>query len=107
MLFKIGDLVTRKSHNHDMVFRITDIKDNIVFLKGYNVRLIADSPLEDLTLCENCEEELKKDDRDLLVRMADITNLDRDEYFYLHGPEFYMWVQIVNIWKDVWIFIKR
>ena len=64
MLFKVGDLVTRKSHNHDMVFRIEKISDNIVYLKGFNVRLVADAPLEDLEICKGCEDDLKKDLKD-------------------------------------------
>ena len=85
MLFKIGDLVTRKSHNHDMVFKIIDIKDEEVILKGLNIRLIADASIDDLTLCDGCEDDLKEGDDDLLERMSDFTNLDRDEYFYLPG----------------------
>ena len=46
--FDIGDLVTRKSYNHDLVFIVTDIIDGTYYLKGSNVRLCADSPEEDL-----------------------------------------------------------
>ena len=48
MEFKIGDLVTRNSYNNDMVFTIIDIKDDICYLKGINIRLYADSSMEDL-----------------------------------------------------------
>lgn len=50
MDFKIGDKVTRKSYNNDMVFTITEIVDNIYYLKGINIRLLADSFVDDLVL---------------------------------------------------------
>ena len=48
MKLKRGDLVTRKSYNHDTVFKITNIKNDIYYLKGVEVRLYADSPENDL-----------------------------------------------------------
>ena len=85
MLFNIGDLVTRKSHNHDLAFKIMEIKDDIVMLKGVNIRLVADAFIDDLEICKDCEEELKKDDREFFDRMDDLRQLNRDEYFYLPG----------------------
>ena len=52
MDFDIGNLVTRKSYNNDLVFIITDIVDDICYLKGTNIRLCADSPKEDLVKYE-------------------------------------------------------
>ncbi len=85
MLFKIGDLVTRKSYNNDMVFKIIDIKDNVAILNGYNIRLIADANVEDLNKYEEKEEVLRKEDSTLIDRVSDLIKLDRDEYFYLPG----------------------
>ena len=48
MIFKIGDLVTRNSYHNDLLFKIIDIEDNIAYLKGIDVRLYADSELDDL-----------------------------------------------------------
>lgn len=49
---KIGDIVVRKSYDRDITFKIIDIKDidgtTICVLNGVNLRIIADSPLEDL-----------------------------------------------------------
>ena len=57
-MFKIGDLVTRKSYNNDVVFKIIDIKDDVYYLKGVNVRLCADSDYDDLVgYTEEAEEE--------------------------------------------------
>ena len=52
MIFKIGDLVTRNSYHNDLLFKIIDIEDNIAYLKGIDVRLYADSELDDLQLVE-------------------------------------------------------
>lgn len=52
---KIGSLVTRFKHNHDIVFRIVDIKNDFAILKGECVRLRADAPLNDLKIYENKE----------------------------------------------------
>ena len=85
MLFNIGDLVTRKSHNNDVVFKIINIENDIAYLKGINIRLVADSPIEDLKMCDKCEDEYKKEDRDITDKMFNDMELNRDEYFYLPG----------------------
>lgn len=85
MLFKIGDFVTRKSHNNDMVFKIMDLNDDIAILSGINMRLTADAPVDDLNICKGCADDYIKDDDALLDRMSDLVNLNRDEYFYLPG----------------------
>ncbi|MFL0245845.1 sporulation peptidase YabG [Candidatus Clostridium stratigraminis] len=49
---EIGDTVVRKSYGKDITFKIIDIKKDenqiIYTLKGINLRVIADAPLEDL-----------------------------------------------------------
>lgn len=82
-MFKIGDVVTRNSYNNDIVFIITDIKDNIAYLKGIDVRLYADSDLDDLVLTTVEQDENK--DRNDVAKIKDMLNLDRNEYFYLPG----------------------
>ena len=79
-MFKVGDLVTRISYNHDIVFKIVDIQNNNYYLKGTNVRLSADSPEEDLVKCD----ENKINDGFLPV-LEEYRTLDRNEYFYLPG----------------------
>jgi spore coat assembly protein len=74
--FKIGDVVSRKSYNNDVVFQIIAIQDNVAFLKGSYVRLYADAPLDDLVLTDN---------RDEYEPDTIIDSLDRDEFFYLPG----------------------
>ncbi|MBB6631025.1 sporulation peptidase YabG [Clostridium algidicarnis] len=49
---EIGDSVVRKSYGKDITFKIIDIKEGLegltYILKGINLRIIADSPVEDL-----------------------------------------------------------
>ncbi|MBR2704911.1 MAG: sporulation peptidase YabG [Clostridia bacterium] len=51
---KKGDIVSRKSHNNDILFYIEDIfiDKNIAKLKGIVVRIEADSYIEDLILAD-------------------------------------------------------
>ena len=81
MLFNIGDLVTRTSHNNDTIFKIIDINNNIAILKGVNIRLIADSDINDLNPVKKDEADITKDDRTLINNMEEFINLNRDEYF--------------------------
>lgn len=82
MSFDIGDLVTRNSHNNDTVFVVTDIVEDICYLKGYNVRLIADSFLSDLKKYNNEDIE---EEKVFLDRIKCDDELDRTDYFYLPG----------------------
>ena len=45
---QVGDYVVRKKYNQDIVFQIYDIRNNIYFLKGVEIRLLATSSIEDL-----------------------------------------------------------
>lgn len=71
--------MTRTSHDNDTVFKIIDIDNDIVLLKGVNIRLIADSDIADLIKVED----VKIDDDDFYNRFS--LKLDRNEYFYLPG----------------------
>ena len=73
-----GDYVTRNSYGNDTVFRVINIKDGIYYLKGVEVRLVADAEVLDLRKEENIHEDDVIDDIDLLD-----DNLDRGEFFYL------------------------
>ena len=48
MDFIVGDLVTRRSHKHDIIFRIGSIEGETAILHGEDLRLEADAPLSDL-----------------------------------------------------------
>jgi len=78
MRLQKGNLVTRKSYEHDTVFKILNIKDDVCYLKGVDVRLYADSEITDLVIYEedlldDFENEFEEDEIDL----------DRNEYFYM------------------------
>lgn len=75
-----GDYVTRISHDNDTVFKVLNIKDNIYYLKGVDIRLYADSPKKDLIKV------IPEEDReDFTSRVEDKLLLDRNEFFYLPG----------------------
>lgn len=78
MNFNLGDFVTRKSYKNDLVFKIINIDDNIVYLKGVDVRLLADAPISDLITYSN----KNTDEFDVDIEED---NLERNDYFYLPG----------------------
>ena len=84
MDFKIGDLVTRKSHGNDIVFQIVSVDGSNTILKGVEVRLLVDSNLDDLVKVVD-DSDPYKCDRELTENVVSTLNLDRAEYFYLPG----------------------
>lgn len=78
MDIKIGDYVTRNSYNNDTVFMVINIDNNIYYLKGLDIRLYADSYLDDLVKVDN-----PKRDEEFVDRAKEELKLDRSEYFYL------------------------
>lgn len=85
MTFKVGDYVTRNSYNNDIIFIIEDINDKEAILKGFDLRLVATSPLSDLALCS--EEERKDDFLEKLNDSIEFDKLERGgeqvDFFYL------------------------
>ena len=81
MNYKIGDLVTRISHKHDILFRIVDINPEVVFLKGVDVRLYADAPVKDLMKSSVTS----SSDLDIIKENVSKMRLDRSTYFYIPG----------------------
>ena len=83
MNFQIGDYVTRNSYNNDIIFKIIDIDKDTYYLKGFSVRLYADSSVEDLVKCD-----VKKDqeeENEFIERIKEKKLDDRSDYFYLPG----------------------
>lgn len=65
MDFQIGDIVARKSYHFDLLFRVIEIQENEngsqnVILYGEDVRLIADSPINDLMHIDERERKKRK-----------------------------------------------
>ena len=78
MKIKKGDYVTRKSYEHDTIFKVINIVNGVYFLKGVEVRLYADSDLKDLTkVVEPVTEE------DYISKIQDELFLDRSDFFYM------------------------
>ncbi|MBR4617858.1 MAG: sporulation peptidase YabG [Bacilli bacterium] len=84
MNFDIGDLVTRKSHGNDIIFEIISIEKNNIILQGVEVRLLADSSVDDLVKVLD-DSDPYKCDRELTKNVVDSLSLDRAEFFYLPG----------------------
>lgn len=80
-MFKVGDLVTRNSYGNDIVFKIYDVKDEVYFLKGVDIRLCADSMEDDLSIYDKDDAE----EDDFYLDTSKYNLLDRSEYFYLPG----------------------
>lgn len=53
-IFKLGDIVARKSYGYDILFKVVDVKksgkEDIITLKGIAYRIQADAPESDLVL---------------------------------------------------------
>lgn len=77
-MITIGDYVTRKSYNNDIVFEVIEIEKSSAILKGVDIRLMADAPISDLTVFDR---KMKTNDDFFPI----IDNLDRSEFFYLPG----------------------
>lgn len=72
-MFKIGDYVSRNKYNNDYIFKIIDIKDNIYYLLGVDIRLLVKTEENDLK-----EEPIERNEDEIL----DLINY-RDDFFYL------------------------
>ena len=103
---KIGDIVVRKSYGKDITFKIIDVREKngkeSIILKGINIRIIADSTLDDLELAKEdggstdkilntrVNEAIKKainirgELRDKTDKSAKIKN--KDDIIYLYHP---------------------
>ena len=80
MNFKVGDLVTRISHKHDIIFKIVGFEGQLVFLKGVDLRLFADSEVSDLVKAQ-----YSGTDKEIIEENIRDIKLDRSQYFYLPG----------------------
>ncbi len=81
MNYKIGDLVTRISHKHDILFKVIDISPEVVYLKGVDVRLYADAPVKDLMKSSVSV----SSDVEIIKEHVSKMRLDRSTYFYIPG----------------------
>lgn len=82
MSFKIGDLVSRISYNHDIVFKITSISGDKVYLKGVDLRLYADALIDDIVAVQDT---IQDNDAEIIQKNVRELKIDRSNYFYLPG----------------------
>jgi len=90
--FKIGDIVARKSHGLDTMFKIESIDEGIAQLKGVFFRFYADAPVTDLesvsrndVRAAEVEEKEKFEEVKLPESLAGMRNLRKDSDFYISG----------------------
>ena len=84
MEIKKGMLVTRNSYNNDIVFKVLRVKDGICYLKGSEVRLLADAYVEDLNEyvpTDRGEDELTDNDKKLVRN--ELLNAQKNDFFFL------------------------
>lgn len=86
--FSVGDLVTRKSYGHDVLFRIASLKEGEGSLHGEEVRLIADAPLTDLVLTE--ERDVKKHRQKSKEKIENSYRLFKQDYLLMKEKRDYM-----------------
>ena len=81
MEIKKGDYVTRKSYENDTVFLVINVRNNIYYLKGVDVRLYADSNKDDLIKIKKPKESDKFLENIKILKDENL--MDRNDYFYL------------------------
>ena len=79
-MFEIGDFVSRKSYNNDIIFKIIDLVDDVAILKGVSIRLTADSNIDDLVKVDT-----KTIDDSFSPKLEEYQEFNRNEFFYLPG----------------------
>ena len=80
MNFKIGDIVSRISHDNDIIFKIININNNIAYLKGVDLRLYADASIDDLKISS-----ISNEDNEIIERCLKDIDINREKYFYIPG----------------------
>lgn len=92
-MFHIGDYVTRKKYNNDIIFKIKEIINNKVILTGCEIRLYADADIDDLVLTSIRKEkdsyEIKKLDNKYFYMPGIILHLDSDEDYLNKCKKYY------------------
>lgn len=86
---RVGDLVTRRKYNHDIVFRIRAIKDRVAILEGEVIRLKADAPLDDLVIASIVEKDDNILENELFVRNDD-SALIKGRVLHIDGDQRYL-----------------
>lgn len=102
---KESDIVLRISHNRDIIFEITKIDNDIAYLEGVYVRLLADAPITDLELASN--EDIRKNElKDMEYEQKIIDGVRRKKGFitgkvvHIDGDKKYL-DKCLNLYKKL------
>ena len=79
----MGNIVSRISHNHDIIFKIIAIDGFNCLLQGVDIRLCADADMNDLVSIKDDINNEK--DEEIIKRNLKEFDFDRDNYFYIPG----------------------
>lgn len=83
IMVKVGDLVERKSHRRDLLFRVTEIKEEsgvqIALLFGEEFRLVADAPIADLIVID--QREYSQRSKQEYVKLEQTYRLFQQDYY--------------------------
>lgn len=112
MEIKKGDYVTRKSYNNDTIFLVINVKENMVYLKGLDVRLYADSKKDDLIKVnkpkdlfnpkvEDIKDNLLMDRCDFFYLPPKIVHIDGDNDYLQRCLNFYKEANILAVGKNI------
>ncbi len=85
-MISIGDMVGRKSYKCDIIFEVISInKDNCAILIGKTVRLIADSPVEDLEIMDDKRLVREEEQEDEIIENISNQTIKKNRKKYLMG----------------------
>ena len=79
MKLQKGDIVTRYSYEHDLLFRVQSVKNDFAQLYGENFRLEADAPIDDLKVV--VQEEKRRVEQPILKKEKDSYRMFRQDYY--------------------------
>ena len=103
-----GDIVSRLSHNRDVIFVITRIEGNVAYLHGLYIRLIADSdvsdlvPIDTVSLDRYNESKLEYEKRIVASYKKKIGHIT-GKILHLDSDPFYL-TKCLNLYKALGIF---
>ena len=89
--FKVGDIVARKSHDLDTMFKIESFDGDMALLKGMFFRLNADAPLTDLESVSECDyRSAKAFEKKVLTSISQpelqgLRNVKKESDFFVSG----------------------
>ncbi len=108
MEFHEEDLVTRNSYKNDVIFKILSIRGEVAYLKGTQVRLYADAPLEDLAIYEADDRALEEDEMfsdrftgDYFYLPGKVLHIDADADYLARCMRFYQKNKVMAVGKKI------